>query len=133
MHGVWEIMRRNEESESVVVGPSVSLDRVGERSGSLQQAQLHPQSEYDQSQRHRHDQSLAEPRSEVAPWPMSILFMHMTARTQAARLTASAGVTIAQAAIRSARTPVMTAFRAEFFTDREPSVTTMRMITEFED
>jgi hypothetical protein len=38
MRGVWEIMRRNEEGESVVVIPSVSLDRVGERSGSLQQA-----------------------------------------------------------------------------------------------
>ena len=38
MCGVWEIMRRNEEGESVVVIPSVSLDRVGERSGSLQQA-----------------------------------------------------------------------------------------------
>ena len=38
MRGVWEIMRRNEEGESVVVIPSVSVDRVGERSGSLQQA-----------------------------------------------------------------------------------------------
>src|SRR5215472_13128328 len=38
MRGVWEIMRRNEEGESVVVIPSVSLDRVNERSGSLQQA-----------------------------------------------------------------------------------------------
>jgi hypothetical protein len=64
---------------------------------------------------------------------MSIPLMRMTARTQAAPLTASAGVTIAQAAIRSAGTPVMTAFRAEFIADREPSVTTMRMITEFED
>ena len=69
MRGVWEIIRRNEEGESVVVVPSVSLDRVGERSGSLQQAQRHPQSESDHSQRHRHDQRLAEPRSEVAPWP----------------------------------------------------------------
>jgi len=38
MRGVWEIMRRNEEGESVVVIPSVSVDRVGERTGSLQQA-----------------------------------------------------------------------------------------------
>lgn len=38
MRGVWEIMRRNEEGESVVVIPSVSVDRVSERSGSLQQA-----------------------------------------------------------------------------------------------
>ena len=38
MRGAWEIMRRNEEGESVVVIPSVSVDRVGERSGSLQQA-----------------------------------------------------------------------------------------------
>jgi hypothetical protein len=38
MRGVWEIIRRNEEGESVVVVPSVSLDRVSERSGSLQQA-----------------------------------------------------------------------------------------------
>jgi hypothetical protein len=38
MRGVWEIMRRNEADESVVVIPSVSLDRVGERTGSLQQA-----------------------------------------------------------------------------------------------
>jgi hypothetical protein len=38
MRGVWEIMRLNEEGESVVVIPSVSVDRVGERSGSLQQA-----------------------------------------------------------------------------------------------
>ena len=127
MCGVWEIMRRNEEGESIVVVPSVSLDRVCERSGSLQQAQRHPQSESDHSQRHRHDQSLAEPRSEVAPWLMSILLMRMTGRTQAAPLTASAGVTIAPAAIRSACTPVMTAFRAEPIADREPSVTTVRM------
>jgi len=32
---VWEIMRRNEEGESVVVIPSFSVDRVGERSGFL--------------------------------------------------------------------------------------------------
>jgi len=38
MRGVWEIMRRNEEGESVVVIPSVSVDRVSERNGSLQQA-----------------------------------------------------------------------------------------------
>jgi PGM1 C-terminal domain len=38
MRGVWEIMRRNEEGESVVVIPSVSVDRVSERSGALQQA-----------------------------------------------------------------------------------------------
>ncbi len=38
MLGVWEIMRQNEEDESVVVIPSVSVDRVNERSGSLQQA-----------------------------------------------------------------------------------------------
>jgi hypothetical protein len=38
MRGVWEIIRSNEEGESVVVVPSVSLDRIGERSGSLQQA-----------------------------------------------------------------------------------------------
>jgi len=38
MRGYWQIMGRNEEGESVVVIPSVSLDRVGERSGSLQQA-----------------------------------------------------------------------------------------------
>jgi PGM1 C-terminal domain len=38
MRGVWEIMRQNEEGESVVVIPSVSVDRVNERSGSLQQA-----------------------------------------------------------------------------------------------
>src|SRR5947207_5168373 len=38
MRGAWEIMRQNEEGESVVVIPSVSVDRVSERSGSLQQA-----------------------------------------------------------------------------------------------
>ena len=38
MRGVWEIMRRNEADESVVVIPSMSLDAIGERSGSLQQA-----------------------------------------------------------------------------------------------
>jgi hypothetical protein len=38
MRGAWEIMRRNEEGESVVVSPSVSVDRVAERTGSLQQA-----------------------------------------------------------------------------------------------
>jgi PGM1 C-terminal domain len=38
MRGVWEIMRRNEEDESVVVIPSISVDRINERSGSLQQA-----------------------------------------------------------------------------------------------
>ena len=38
MCGTWEIMRLNEEGESVVVIPSVSVDRVSERSGSLQQA-----------------------------------------------------------------------------------------------
>jgi hypothetical protein len=38
MRGVWEIMRHNEEDESVVVIPSVSVDRVNERNGSLQQA-----------------------------------------------------------------------------------------------
>jgi len=38
MVGVWEIMRQNEEDESVVVVPSVSVDRINERSGSLQQA-----------------------------------------------------------------------------------------------
>src|SRR5689334_14410615 len=38
MCGAWEIMRLNEEGESVVVIPSVSVDRVSERSGSLQQA-----------------------------------------------------------------------------------------------
>jgi hypothetical protein len=38
MRGAWEIMRRNEENESVVVIPSVSLDGISERRGSLQQA-----------------------------------------------------------------------------------------------
>jgi len=38
MRGVWQIMSRNEEDESVVVIPSVSVDRINERSGSLQQA-----------------------------------------------------------------------------------------------
>ncbi len=38
MRSVWEIMKHNEEDESVVVVPSVTLDRIGERSGSLQQA-----------------------------------------------------------------------------------------------
>jgi PGM1 C-terminal domain len=38
MRRAWEIMRHNEEGESVVVVPSVSLDRISERSGSLQQA-----------------------------------------------------------------------------------------------
>jgi hypothetical protein len=72
-----------------------------------------------------------DPRS--LPGPMSIPLMRMTARTQAAPLTASASVTVAPAAIRSARTPVVTAFRAEFIADRAPSVTTIRMITGFED
>jgi len=43
MRGVWEIMERNEEDQSVVVIPSVSVDHIGEvapcsrptRSGSL--------------------------------------------------------------------------------------------------
>jgi hypothetical protein len=38
MAAVWSSMRLNEEGESVVVIPSVTLDRVGERSGSLSQA-----------------------------------------------------------------------------------------------
>src|SRR5664279_665223 len=38
MPQVWEHMRLNEEGESVVVVPSVTLDRVTERSGSLGQA-----------------------------------------------------------------------------------------------
>jgi PGM1 C-terminal domain len=38
MAQVWERMRLNEEGESVVVVPSVTLDRVTERSGSLGQA-----------------------------------------------------------------------------------------------
>lgn len=35
---VWAAMRLNEEGESVVIVPSVTVDRVGERSGSLTQA-----------------------------------------------------------------------------------------------
>jgi PGM1 C-terminal domain len=35
---VWERMQLNEPGESVVVVPSVSLDRVGERSGTIMQA-----------------------------------------------------------------------------------------------
>jgi hypothetical protein len=38
MAQVWAAMRLNEEGESVVVVPSVTLDRVSERSGSLGQA-----------------------------------------------------------------------------------------------
>ena len=38
MTAVWNAMRLNEEGESVVVIPSVTLDRVEERSGSLSQA-----------------------------------------------------------------------------------------------
>lgn len=38
MAAVWSAMRLNEEGESVVVIPSVTVDRVGERSGSLTQA-----------------------------------------------------------------------------------------------
>jgi hypothetical protein len=38
MAAVWNSMRLNEERESVVVIPSVTLDRVGERTGSLSQA-----------------------------------------------------------------------------------------------
>ena len=38
MPEVWQAMRLNEEGESVVVVPSVTVDRVGERSGSLTQA-----------------------------------------------------------------------------------------------
>jgi PGM1 C-terminal domain/ATP-grasp domain len=38
MAAVWRAMRLNEEGESVVVIPSVTVDRVGERSGSLTQA-----------------------------------------------------------------------------------------------
>jgi hypothetical protein len=38
MADVWDAMRLNQEGESVVVIPSVTLDRVGERSGSLAQA-----------------------------------------------------------------------------------------------
>ena len=38
MAAVWSAMRLNEEGESVVVIPSVTVDRVGERSGSLAQA-----------------------------------------------------------------------------------------------
>jgi hypothetical protein len=38
MAAVWNRMRLNEDGESVVVVPSVTLDRVGERSGSLAQA-----------------------------------------------------------------------------------------------
>jgi hypothetical protein len=35
---VWDGMRLNQEGESVVVIPSVTIDRVGERSGSMTQA-----------------------------------------------------------------------------------------------
>jgi hypothetical protein len=38
MPAVWNSMRLNEVGESVVVIPSVTLDRVGERSGSMSQA-----------------------------------------------------------------------------------------------
>jgi hypothetical protein len=38
MPQVWERMRLNEEGESVVVVPSVTLDKVTERSGSMSQA-----------------------------------------------------------------------------------------------
>jgi hypothetical protein len=38
MAGAWSVMGLNEEGESVVVVPSVTLDRVTERSGSLGQA-----------------------------------------------------------------------------------------------
>jgi hypothetical protein len=38
MPDVWRAMRLNEQGESVVVIPSVSLDKIGERSGSLIQA-----------------------------------------------------------------------------------------------
>ena len=38
MGDVWRIMRLNEDGESVVVVPSVTLDEVGERSGTLMQA-----------------------------------------------------------------------------------------------
>ncbi len=38
MESVWARMRLNEEGESVVVIPSVTIDRVTERSGSLNQA-----------------------------------------------------------------------------------------------
>jgi pheganomycin biosynthesis PGM1-like protein len=38
MAGVWDAMRLNQEGESVVVVPSVTLDSVGARSGSLTQA-----------------------------------------------------------------------------------------------
>ena len=36
--GAWDGMRLNHEGESVVVVPSVTIDRVGERSGSMTQA-----------------------------------------------------------------------------------------------
>ena len=38
MPRVWDAMRLNLENESVVVIPSVTLDRIGERSGSMTQA-----------------------------------------------------------------------------------------------
>ena len=38
MPDVWRAMRLNEQGKSVVVIPSVSLDKIGERSGSLIQA-----------------------------------------------------------------------------------------------
>jgi hypothetical protein len=38
LSGVWDGMRLNHEGESVVVVPSVTIDRVGERSGSMTQA-----------------------------------------------------------------------------------------------
>jgi hypothetical protein len=38
MPGVWRVMGLNQPGESVVVIPSVSLDRIGERSGTLTQA-----------------------------------------------------------------------------------------------
>ena len=67
MRGVWEIMRRNEEGESVVVVPSVSLDHVGERSAPYSKpSATHSPSPIIPSA-NRHDQSLAEPRSEGAP------------------------------------------------------------------
>ncbi|HKO85218.1 MAG TPA: hypothetical protein VJ140_11815, partial [Actinomycetota bacterium] len=38
MPKVWQAMRLNEQGESVVVVPSVTVDRVGQGSGSLAQA-----------------------------------------------------------------------------------------------
>ena len=83
MRSIWEIMRHDEEAESVVVVPSVSLDHVGERSG-LPTASPAPPTVRVRSFPAPTGMTRAWPNRDprALPDPRSIPLMRMTARTQ---------------------------------------------------